>query len=978
MTFLQYLVKSLIELISSPNGSLLYHLVTLFAIYLILGIAFGHWNRHRREPAARRLLLVGVGFATARMLLMLVAVLDLVGLASPNWFLPPLERFLDLATLLLVIWAFLPALEQHTRLGVALLLVAFLMTAGVYAVFASLWPQAEAQSIFYNGYWQETAWELFDIAILTLALIAALSWRRGEWSLVVCLFAVWLAGHILQFALPTFPLARSHIAGWVRASNLVALPLLASLVYRRVLSAGDGGKDTALELISILRSTRRIEAARDVETALGLAASSIARALGADMVAVGLPGVESRQGVRIVAIHPPTGLMLAQEDLELRASAHPLLGAALQNGRQQHARAPRSDPYTATLYNGLGFERPGPLLIQPLTDGGSMLGVMLIGNPVSQRRWTVRDERVVQAMGAAIAAALASVRRREGHDRSAELQKALGEANRLAQRAVELENELEHQRQRAGEMATKLRLQERDSAARDQSVAEAAIWQAEINELAEARAALEAELAEWKDKAEQLAHSKDDLQMRLAQVQADLKDAQRQEQTSIEWKEKAEQLARSRDDLQDKLAQVQTNIQEAQSQTEALAEWKEKAEQFARSRDELQSQLTQVKAELQEMRSQAVALASTEQPTGGRLGGTLLGDEQGNIIMVSQGAQHLIGKSRSVLAGTSLYTLFDQEPLWPQAVDNLLREGVQAGEAVSVTLELGGKMVRAELTRLPGVTGVPGVLAIMLYPEEEGGAVQTEMVASLINELRTPMTSITGYTDLLLGETVGILGEMQRQFLLRVQANIERMGRLLNDLIRVTTIDTGQILLSPEPIDIVSVVEDAIMSLSVEFSERKLTVQLNMPPTLPPVEADRDSLYQIVLNLLSNASQCSRSETEILVSAKLEERDDQIVGLPDYLLVSIADTGGGISSQDQRRVFQRLYRADNPLINGLGETGVGLSIAKALVEANGGRIWVESEMGVGSVFSFILPISSKGADGFPPGLKSGRAEVKGE
>jgi len=966
MTFLQNFVKDFLELITAPNGSLVYHLVALFAIYLILGIAFGHWNRHRRDPAAIRLLVAGIGLALARMLLMLVAVLDLVGLVSPNVFLPPLERFLDFAILLLAAWAFLPILEQHARLGVALLLLTLLASVGVYAAFASLWPQAEAQFITYNGYWQETAWELADIAILTMALLAGLIWRRGDWSLVVCTFAVWLAGHILQFVFPAFPLDRSHTAGWVRAANLVALPLLASLAYRRALSAPpSAGGDTALELIGILRAARRIETTHDVEAALGLAASAIARALRADMVAIGFPVTEPPKVVRIVALHPPTGLMLAQQELELRASSYPLLATALETARLQRAHAARKDPSIAALYGSLGFERSGPLLIQPLTDGETMPGVMLLGNPVSQRRWTPRDEQAVQAMSAAIAASLVNARRRETYDRGAELQKALGEANRLAQRATELESELESQRQRAGELATRLRLQEHETVAQSQTATETAIWQAEIHELAEARSALETELAEWKRKAKQLAHSKDDLQIQLAQVQAELRNAQLQEQPSTEWKEKAEQLAQSRDDLQNKLAQVQTRIQEAQSQAAALAEWKEKAEQLAQSRDDLQNQLIQVKTELYEMRGQAVMLASTEQPAGSRLGGTLLGDERGNIIMVSQGAQHLIGQHRSVLVGTPLHALFD-EPLWSQAIDNLLREEAQTGEAVSVTLELNKQMVLAELTRLPGVTGVPGVLAVMLYPEEEKAAIQTEMVASLINELRTPMTSITGYTDLLLGETVGILGEMQRQFLLRVQANIERMGRLLNDLIRITTIDTGQVLLSPEPVDIVSVVEDVIMSLSVEISERALTVQLDMPPALPPVQADRDSLYQIVLNLLSNASQCSKSETEILVSASLEEHDDQITGLPDYLLVSIADTGGGISPEDQRRVFQRLYRADNPLINGLGETGVGLSIAKTLVEANGGRIWVESEMGAGSTFSFILPLSSAGASGFLP------------
>jgi signal transduction histidine kinase len=86
--------------------------------------------------------------------------------------------------------------------------------------------------------------------------------------------------------------------------------------------------------------------------------------------------------------------------------------------------------------------------------------------------------------------------------------------------------------------------------------------------------------------------------------------------------------------------------------------------------------------------------------------------------------------------------------------------------------------------------------------------------------------------------------------------------------------------------------------------------------------------------------------------------------------VSVTDTGGGIVPEDRNRVFQRLYRADNPLITGLGDTGVGLSIAKALVEANGGRIWVESEMGVGSTFSFVLPLSPEGGVNGSPGSPS--------
>lgn len=872
MSFLQ----DFVELITAPPGNLVYHLVTLFAIQLILGVAVGHWNRHRHDPAATRLLVTGIGFACARTLLMLIAVLGYIGVLSPQVIMPPLERFLDLTTLLLVVWTFLPVLERHSQLGMTLLIFTLLVAAGAYAAFATLWPQAEAQSIVYNGYWQDLVWESATMAVLVLALIAGLVWRKGDWSLAVCLFILWLTGHTMQF---TTPIAGSHTPGWVRLANLAALPLLASLVYRRALRASPAADgNTGLELVSILEATRRIEVARDTEVALGLAASAIARALKADMVAIGFPVTDPARGIRIVALHPPTGAMLAQQEPMLSASGHPLLATALQTGHLQSAYAPRKNPTIADLYSRLGFERPGPLLAQPLTDSGTLLGVMLIGNPVSQRRWAVRDEQIVQAMGAAVTVSLVSARRRVATDRSPELQKTLSEAHRLAQRATELEAELEHQNQRVKELTTKLRLREQEAATQSQTTAEAIIWQDEVRELAGVRAALEADLAEWQEKAEQLASS-----------QADLR-----------------------------------------------------------------TQLTRAQDALQEAQSQAVESVSVAQPA---QGGILVSDEQGSVTLVSQGAQYLIGQPRSALMGTPIQNIFS-EPLWTQAVSRLSRGEAQAGDSATVTLDIDGQTVRAEFTRLPDTAGWPGTLACLLYPEE-GATVQSEMVASLTNELRTPMTSIAGYTDLLLSEAVGIIGEMQRQFLQRVKANIERMGRLLDDLIKVTSIDAGQVSLSPEPINLVAVIEDALMSLSAQFGERNLAVRLDMPSELPPVYADRDSLYQIALNLLSNASQCSKVGTEILISARLEEGADQIERLPAYLLVSVTDTGGGITPEDQRRVFQRLYRADNPLIAGLGETGVGLSIAKTLVEAHGGRIWVESEMGVSSTFSFILPLSSE-------------------
>lgn len=228
-----------------------------------------------------------------------------------------------------------------------------------------------------------------------------------------------------------------------------------------------------------------------------------------------------------------------------------------------------------------------------------------------------------------------------------------------------------------------------------------------------------------------------------------------------------------------------------------------------------------------------------------------------------------------------------------------------------------------------------------------------ELILGMVQELRTPMTSIVGYVDLMLNESAGILGEMQRKFLQRVSANITRLTSMLEDLTRISFLDAGRFTLMPEPVDVVSLIEDAITSASSQLREKGLTVHLNLDDEIPSIRADRDSITQIIGQLLTNAYLASPTGSAIYVTAQRSEREGQ----PGHIMmVSIEDRGGGIAADDQSRVFARKYKAENPLIQGLGDTGVGLAIAKALVEAHGGEIWLETRPGVGSVFHFTLPL----------------------
>lgn len=239
-------------------------------------------------------------------------------------------------------------------------------------------------------------------------------------------------------------------------------------------------------------------------------------------------------------------------------------------------------------------------------------------------------------------------------------------------------------------------------------------------------------------------------------------------------------------------------------------------------------------------------------------------------------------------------------------------------------------------------------------------ASQVELIASIAQELRQPLSSVLGYTDLLLGESVGILGALQRKFLERVRNSTERMNKLIDDLIRIAHLDSTGQAVTRKPVDLNSVIDDAISLLRTQLQEKRIALRVDLPRQMPQLNTDRDALQQILYHLLQNADAATPAQGAITLRALAEEQAE----LGEYVLIQVSDSGGGIPEEDLARVFSRVYRATNPVIQGVGDTGVGLTIAETLTQALGGRIWVESEQGVGATFSVLLPMQ-------PPGLENG-------
>ena len=228
-----------------------------------------------------------------------------------------------------------------------------------------------------------------------------------------------------------------------------------------------------------------------------------------------------------------------------------------------------------------------------------------------------------------------------------------------------------------------------------------------------------------------------------------------------------------------------------------------------------------------------------------------------------------------------------------------------------------------------------------------------EVITSIVQEMRQPMSSILGYTDLLLAESVGILGALQRKFLERIKASTERMHGMLDDLLQVTALGEGPVELLPQAVELASIIDEAVADTSAQLREKNIALRVDLPAEMPQIHADRDAIQQIILHLLQNAGSVTPQEGAITLRARAQEEDAR-----SYLLLQVIDSGGGLRTEDLPRVFSRRYRADMPLIQGLGDTGVGLSIAKTLVEAHGGRIWVESTPGQTTTFSVLLPIGT--------------------
>ena len=326
-------------------------------------------------------------------------------------------------------------------------------------------------------------------------------------------------------------------------------------------------------------------------------------------------------------------------------------------------------------------------------------------------------------------------------------------------------------------------------------------------------------------------------------------------------------------------------------------------------------------------------------------------DQNGHFVLVNRRFGELLGRRSETLVSQEASAqpllqkyLEDTESSEPRGVSERIIEmdgdGPERRSLQFYTAPVQGEDGREAIGRIVALRDITR--------ERELDKLKTDFISVVSHELRTPLTSIKGYTDLLLSGATGEISELQSEFLSIIQSSTTRLSNLINDILDISRIESGTIEIKHEPIDYRRIVADTLRLMKAAADEKQISMDASLPESIPPVRGDIDKVAQVLGNLVSNAIKYTPEGGWVKVSLEITGEAS--------VLTSVTDSGIGISPEDQKRLFQKFFRADNTSTREAGGTGLGLVIAKTIVELLGGAIWVESEPGRGTRFYFTLPL----------------------
>ena len=331
--------------------------------------------------------------------------------------------------------------------------------------------------------------------------------------------------------------------------------------------------------------------------------------------------------------------------------------------------------------------------------------------------------------------------------------------------------------------------------------------------------------------------------------------------------------------------------------------------------------------------------------------GLLMINKDGKIMQMNASARTMFDVDGAEVTGKKYEEIIENEK-----VIDLLKRSVESSEEIAEEISLyseasGGdeRIYQAQTAVVKGEDDQPiGSVSIFNDITEIRSVerMKTAFVSTVSHELRTPLTSIKGFISTLLADTEGYYDhQTQREFYQIIDTECDRLTRLISDLLNVSRIEAGRALdLNPKPVNLSPLI-DKVVTVQKSYTS-KHTLKTDVSSDLKIIIADEDKVDQILTNLTNNAIKYSPKGGEITITA---------VNDPEGVHISVSDQGMGIPESHLPKVFDRFHRVDNRDTREVGGTGIGLYLVKHLVEAHSGKIWVESEVGKGSTFHFILP-----------------------
>jgi len=322
--------------------------------------------------------------------------------------------------------------------------------------------------------------------------------------------------------------------------------------------------------------------------------------------------------------------------------------------------------------------------------------------------------------------------------------------------------------------------------------------------------------------------------------------------------------------------------------------------------------------------------------------GVLIVGAQGEVQLLNPAAGKMFSIEQSTAIGKPLIEVVHHH----QPVE-MFQKCQATGEAQRIDFDLGNKLyLQGIATSLSPV--VPGSILLLFQDLTHQRRIETmrrDFISNVSHELRTPLAALKALTETLQS---GALDEptTARRFLEQMETEVDSLSLMVNELLELSRIESGRVPLNfaiTRPIDIVT---PACERLGLQVERTGLTLTVECPEDLPPVRADSTRVQQVLVNLLHNAIKFTPQGGQVSVRAAQHER---------YIQFSVLDTGIGIAGEDLPRIFERFYKVDRS--RATSGTGLGLAIARHLVEAHGGRIWAESEVGKGSTFYFTIPLA---------------------